>query len=65
MLPLTIFVAGAVPAGTMADVPNVNVRPLTVSVYDWMNTLSSGVGPVIVGFLRLLRRVTQAVVVVV
>ena len=37
---------------------------VSVTVYDWMITLSSGLGPVIVGFLRLLRRVTQAIVVV-
>ena len=33
-------------------------------MYDWMITLSSGLGAVIVGFLRLLRRVAQAMVVV-
>jgi hypothetical protein len=64
--------AGTAPAGTRTAVPNVNGpfgpepdNRVSVTVYDWMITLSSGLGAVIVGFLRLLRRVTQATVVVV
>ena len=60
-----------VPAGTRTAVPKVNgpgspppVAAVSVTVYDWTITLSSALGVVIVGFLRLFRRVTQAKVVV-
>ncbi len=61
-----------VPAGTRTAVPNVKGPPMRapvadviVTVYDRMTTLSSALGEVILGFLRLFRRVTQADVVVV
>jgi hypothetical protein len=63
--------APTVVGGTITAVPKVkgpgNPPPLTevsVTVYDWMTTLSSAVDDVIVGFFRLFRRVAQAMVVV-
>src|SRR5262249_28832595 len=52
------------PAGTSTAVPMVNGPPrFPVTVYDWTVMLSRAVGAVTVGFLRLLRSVTHAVVV--
>ncbi len=70
VLLLTTPVA-TVPAGTSTAVPKVNGPPrlppvsgVIVTVYDRTITLSRAVPAVTVGFLRLLRRVTQAIVVV-